>query len=47
MRGHRVENGVNSFDIRVVADATQIDPVTVAPALAIPMLIVLLIGMLI
>ena len=47
VRGHRVENGVNSFDIRVVADATQIDPVTVAPALAIPMLIVLLIWMLI
>ena len=47
VRGHRVENGVNSFDIRVVADATQIDPVTVAPALAIPMLLVLLICLLI
>ena len=47
VRGHRVENLPNAFDIRITADATQIDPVTVAPALAIPMLIVLLIGMLI
>lgn len=47
VRGHRVENLPNAFDIRITADATQIDPVTVAPALAIPMLIVLLIWMLI
>lgn len=47
VRGHRVENLPNAFDIRITADATQIDPVTVAPALAIPMLIVLLIWLLI
>ena len=47
VRGHRVENLPNAFDIRITADATQIDPVTVAPALAIPMLLVLLIWLLI
>ena len=47
VRGFRVDNTIDSFDIKVVADATQIDPVTVAPAIAIPMLLVLLIWLLI
>ena len=46
VRGHRIAT-IDMDYIKVVADATQIDPVTVAPALAIPMLIVLLIWMLI
>ena len=44
VRGHRVEN-VNT--IRVTADAMQIDPVLVAPAIAIPILLLLLIWLLI
>lgn len=40
VRGHRIENGAAS-DIRVVADAMQIDPVMVAPMLAIPILLVI------
>ena len=46
VRGHRVTT-IDMDYIKVVADATQIEPITVAPALAIPMLIVLLIWMLI
>ena len=46
VRGHRIAT-IDMDYIKVVADATQIDPVTVAPALAIPMLIVLLIWLLI
>ena len=40
VRGHRIENGAAS-DIRVVADAMQIEPVMVAPMLAIPILLVI------
>ena len=40
VRGHRIENGAAS-DIRVVADAMQIDPVMVALMLAIPILLVI------
>ena len=47
MRGHRVENLEEAQTIRVTADAMQIEPVIVAPIVAIPMLLVLLIGVLI
>ena len=47
VRGHRVENQEAAVAVRATADATQIRPVIVAPVLAIPMLLVLLIGMLI
>lgn len=47
VRGHRVENDVESAKIRVTADAVQIEPLIVAPVVAIPMLLVLLILMLI
>ena len=47
VRGHRVENQEAAVAIRATADATQIKPAIVAPVLAIPMLLVLLIGMLI
>ena len=42
VRGHRVENTPSSRGIRVTADATQIEPVLVAPFLAIPMILLLL-----
>ena len=47
VRGHRVENQAESVTIRVTADAMQIKPVIVAPLVAIPMLLILLIVMLI
>ena len=47
VRGHRVENQETAVTVRVTADATQIEPAIVAPILAIPMLLVLLIGLLI
>jgi sortase A len=47
VRGHRVENQEMAETIRVTANATQIEPAIVAPILAIPMLLVLLIGLLI
>jgi sortase A len=42
-----VENLDVAVAIRATADATQIKPAIVAPILAIPMLLVLLIGLLI
>ena len=47
VRGHRVENQEEAQTIRVTADAMQIEPIIVAPILAIPMLLVLLIILLI
>lgn len=47
VRGHRVENMEAAQSIRVTADAMQIEPVIVAPIVAIPMLLILLIGVLI
>jgi sortase A len=46
VRGHRVENQEEVKAIRVTADAMQIEPVIVAPIVAIPMLLVLLIFLL-
>ena len=40
VRGHRVEN--ESEEIRVTSDAMEIDPLLVAPAVALPMLLALL-----
>ncbi|MEE0874533.1 MAG: class C sortase [Ruminococcus sp.] len=42
VRGHRVDNSQSS-EIRVTADALQIDPTLIAPFLAAPVLVVLLI----
>ena len=47
VRGHRTENQEMETIIRVVSDATQIQPVLVAPVLAAPMLLLLLVWMLI
>lgn len=46
VRGSRVENQKQASSVRVTADAMQIDPVLVAPAVAAPMLLLLLIGLL-
>ncbi len=43
VRGHRIENIEESEVARVVSDAIQIEPMIIAPIVAIPMLLVLLI----
>ncbi len=47
VRGHRVENEEDAKNIRVTADALQIEPVIVAPLVAVPMLLLLLIVLLV
>lgn len=47
VRGHRVETQEEAQTIRVTADATQIEPIIVAPLVALPILLILLIGLLI
>ena len=47
VRGHRVETQEEAQTIRVTADATQIEPIIVAPMVAIPILLILLIGLMI
>ncbi len=46
VRGHRTENIEEASVARVTADAIQIEPMIVAPFVAAPMLLVLLIGLL-
>ena len=43
VRGHRVDNADEARVVRVTADATQIEPIIVAPIVAAPMLLVLLV----
>ena len=43
VRGHRVDNVEQAKTIRVTADAVQIEPLLVAPIVAIPMLLILLV----
>ena len=43
VRGHRVDNAEEARVVRVTADATQIEPIIVAPIVAAPMLLVLLV----
>lgn len=45
VRGHRVENAEESKTVRVTADAIQIEPLTVMPIVALPMLLVLFFGL--
>ena len=47
VRGHRVPNDENADNIRVTADAMQIDPTIVAPVAAVPLLLILLAAVLI
>ena len=42
VRGHRIENQANAASIRVTADAMQIEPVIVAPIVAAPLLLCLM-----
>ena len=46
VRGHRVETPDQYKHIRVTAEALKIEPIIVAPVMALPMLLILLIGML-
>ncbi|MCQ2514909.1 MAG: class C sortase [Ruminococcus sp.] len=41
VRGHRIENNSKSSVVRVTADAMQIEPVMVAPVIAVPLLILI------
>jgi len=43
VRGHRVENAPQAHAVRVTSDAVQIDPLMVAPMVALPILLTLLI----
>jgi sortase family protein len=47
VRGHRIENEEIAQTVRVTADALQIDPIVVAPVVAMPMLLVLFIVLMI
>ena len=47
VRGHRTENAELEHIIKIVADATQIRPVLVAPVVAVPMLLVLLVWLMV
>ena len=47
VRGHRVENQAQGETIRVTSDAIQIEPLIVAPIVALPMLLILLIILLV
>ena len=47
VRGHRIANAEEAKEIRVTADAVQIEPVVVAPAVAAPILIVLFVVMMV
>lgn len=47
VRGHRVANVEDSTDVRVTADAMQIEAVVAAPVVAVPLLLLLLIGLLV
>ena len=46
VRGHRIENQESASAVRVTADAMQIEPLLVAPAVAAPMLLLLFIWLL-
>lgn len=47
VRGHRVENQEEAQAIRVTSDAIQIEPLIIAPIVALPMLLALLIVLLV
>lgn len=47
VRGHRIENQEEAQAIRVTSDAIQIEPLIVAPAVALTMLLVLLVILLV
>lgn len=47
VRGHRIENSLEARNIRVTSEAIQIEPLLVAPIVAAPVLLLLLIGLMI
>lgn len=47
VRGHRVANAEEAVQIRVTADAIQIEPLLIAPLVAVPMLLILLVVLLV
>lgn len=47
VRGHRIDNIEEAKTVRVTADAIQIEPIIVAPFVAVPMLLILLVVLLI
>lgn len=47
MRGHRIETAAQTPQVRVTGDAIQVEPVIVAVALAVPVLLMLLAAVLI
>jgi len=47
VRGHRIENSKEAASVRVTSDAVQIEPVIVAPLVAVPILLCLLILLLV
>lgn len=47
VRGHRVENEAEARTVRVTSDAIQIEPYLVAPVVAAPILLILLVFLLI
>lgn len=47
VRGHRIETAEAEKEVRVTADAIQIEPIIVAPIVAAPMLLLLLVVLLI
>ncbi len=47
VRGHRTENQPDATDVRVTGDATRIEPTMMAPLVATPMILALLIAMMI
>ena len=42
VRGHRIENQSQDESIRVTSDAIRIEPLIVAPVMALPILLILL-----
>jgi len=47
IRGHRIDTIESKVNHRVTADAIQVEPIIVAPIVATPMLVILLIGLLV
>lgn len=45
VQGHRIENAEETRIVRVTSDAVQIEPLLVAPIVAAPILLILLIGL--
>ena len=43
VRGHRIENAPEARIVRITADAAQIEPLLVAPVIAIPLVMILMI----